>query len=79
MNYVTRPGSGEAPMLRHELYGYLKNGNICITQVWGRGSYLYYVIYANLVILATPVRVIGHQVVCLGHLGGFVAFQISWI
>ena len=31
-------------------------------------------IYANLVILATPVRVIGHQVVCLGHLGGFVAF-----
>ena len=31
-------------------------------------------IYANLVILATPVRIIGHQVVCLGHLGGFVAF-----
>ena len=31
-------------------------------------------IYANLVILATPVDVIGHQVVCLGHLGGFVAF-----
>ena len=31
-------------------------------------------IYANLVILATPVRIIDHQVVCLGHLGGFVAF-----
>ena len=31
-------------------------------------------IYANLVILATPVRDIGHQVVSLGHLGGFVAF-----
>ena len=31
-------------------------------------------IYANLVILATPARIIGHQVVCLGHLGGFVAF-----
>ena len=30
--------------------------------------------YANLVILATPVCIIGHQVVCLGHLGGFVAF-----
>ena len=30
--------------------------------------------YANLVILATPERVIGHQVVSLGHLGGFVAF-----
>ena len=31
-------------------------------------------IYANLVILATPVRDIGHQVVSLGHLGGFIAF-----
>ena len=31
-------------------------------------------INANLVILATPVRDIGHQVVSLGHLGGFVAF-----
>ena len=31
-------------------------------------------IYANLVILATPVLVVGHQVVSLGHLGGFVAF-----
>ena len=31
-------------------------------------------IYANLVILATPVRIIGHQVVSLGHLGGFIAF-----
>ena len=31
-------------------------------------------IYANLVILATPLRVIGHQVVHLGHLGGMVAF-----
>ena len=31
-------------------------------------------IYANLAILATPVRVVGHQVVSLGHLGGFVAF-----
>ena len=30
--------------------------------------------YANLVILATPVRVLGLQVVSLGHLGGFVAF-----
>ena len=30
--------------------------------------------YANLVILATPARIIGHQVVCLGHLGGFAAF-----
>ena len=31
-------------------------------------------IHANLVILATPLRVLGHQVVSLGHLGGFVAF-----
>ena len=31
-------------------------------------------IYANLVILATPVRIISYQVVSLGHLGGFVAF-----
>ena len=31
-------------------------------------------IYANLVILATPGRIIGHQVVCLGHLSGFIAF-----
>ena len=31
-------------------------------------------IYANLAILATPSRVIGRQVVSLGHLGGFVAF-----
>ena len=31
-------------------------------------------IHANLVILATPVHIIGHQVVCLGHLGGFIAF-----
>ena len=30
--------------------------------------------YANLAILATPVRIIGHQVVSLGHIGGFVAF-----
>ena len=30
--------------------------------------------HANLVILATPVRVLGLQVVSLGHLGGFVAF-----
>ena len=30
--------------------------------------------YANLLILATPARIIGHQVVRLGHLGGFVAF-----
>ena len=32
------------------------------------------IIYANLVILATPVRITGHQVVSLGHLGGFVTF-----
>ena len=31
-------------------------------------------IHANLVILATPVRIISYQVVSLGHLGGFVAF-----
>ena len=31
-------------------------------------------INANLVILATPARVMGYQVVRLGHLGGFVAF-----
>ena len=30
--------------------------------------------YANLVILATPVRIISYQVVSLGYLGGFVAF-----
>ena len=30
-------------------------------------------IYANLVILATPVRIISYQVVSLGHFGGFVA------
>ena len=35
---------------------------------------LWDIIYANLIILATPVRIIGHQVVSLGHLGGFVAF-----
>ena len=37
-----------------------------------RTTFIY--IYANLVILATPVLISGHQVVCLGHLGGFVAF-----
>ena len=31
-------------------------------------SPVFFVIYANLVILATPVRIIGHQVVCLGHI-----------
>ena len=31
-------------------------------------------INANLVILATPVRIISYQVVSLGYLGGFVAF-----
>ena len=31
------------------------------------------VINANLVILATPVRIISYQVVSLGHLGGFIA------
>ena len=30
-------------------------------------------INANLVILAAPVRIIGPQMVCLGHLGGFVS------
>ena len=33
--------------------------------------------HANLAILATPVRVIGHQVVSLGQLGGFIAFYID--
>ena len=37
-------------------------------------SFFTFQMYANLVILATPERIIGHQVVCLGHLGGFVAF-----
>ena len=30
--------------------------------------------YADLVILAIPVRVISYQVVSFGYLGGFVAF-----
>ena len=37
-------------------------------------GFLYFIIYANLVILTTPVRIISYQVVSLGHLGGFVAF-----
>ena len=36
--------------------------------------FFFFFIYAYLVNLATLERVIGHQVVCLGHLGGFVAF-----
>ena len=44
--------------------------------LFSQGSYFLMLecIYANLVILATPVRIISYQVVSLGHLGGFVAF-----
>ena len=41
---------------------------------WGAQFIIVAWMYANLAILATPVPIIGHQVVCLGHLGGFVAF-----
>ena len=46
--------------------------NLCLG--WLVFTLMYVCMYANLVILATPERIIGLQVVCLGHLGGFVAF-----